>query len=576
MAAGTGQDLERELHRIDGRGYKAYKDIEGRWDFGRYRLRIDHVQGDPFAAPSETALEIPHDYAGFPEWATSGEERPVALRDYLARRFAAAARRNAKGRRGSGKGGIIEIDTPGQEVLRRSAVVLKERWIEVRFYVGLPAFGRKVAGRDAWSMLGSEVPAIVEEALRYDSREEGALRAHVESYEDSRHLRREIEKRGAVAFIGDGAILPRRSGIDQRPMAASEAVPFESPESLRTTFELPNRGEVAGMLVPAGVTLICGGGYHGKSTLLNAIELGIYDHIPGDGRELVVATEGAAKVRAEDGRRVEGVRITPFISNLPGGRDTDHFSSEDASGSTSQAASIIESLEAGATALLIDEDTSATNFMIRDHRMQELIAKREEPITPFIDRVRQLYEELGISTVLVVGGSGDYFDVADTVVALYEYRLRDVTGEAREIARRYTSERVPEGGSSFGWIAARRPAGASIDPSRGKKRVKTRSRGTKSIDFGREEIDLAAVEQLVDPSQLRTISEALLRIREKADGSKTVAELLDEIYGEGGYFGRAAISDLHGRLASVRRIEVAAALNRLRSLRVSGVRELHR
>ncbi len=570
METQTRQELEQELHRIDGRGYKAYKEIKGSWDFGQYRLRIDHVQGDPFAAPSETALEIPHPYAGFPEWATRGEDRQVACRDYLARRFATAAREKAKGHRGSGKGGIIEIDTPGQEVLSRSAVVLKEQWIEVRFYVGLPAFGRKVAGRQAWSMLGSEIPAIVEEALRYDSREEQALGAHVETYEDSRHLRREIEKRGALAFVGDGAILPRRSGIDQRPMAASEAVPFESPESLKATVELPNRGEVAGMLVPAGVTLICGGGYHGKSTLLNALELGIYDHIPGDGRELVVATEGATKVRAEDGRRVAGVTITPFISNLPCGRDTDHFSSEDASGSTSQAANIIESLEAGARALLIDEDTSATNFMIRDHRMQELIAKKDEPITPFIDRVRQLYEERGISTVLVVGGSGDYFDVADTVVALYEYRLRDVTEEAREIARRYASERASEGGAGFGTIAARRPVGRSIDPSRGKKPVKTRSRGTKTINFGREEIDLAAVEQLVDPSQLRTISEALLRIRERADGSKSVAELLDQIFGEGGYFAREAISDLHGRLASVRRIEVAAALNRLRSLQVAG------
>lgn len=569
MAGGTGQELEQELSRIDGRGYKAYKDIKGTWVFGEYRLRIDHVQGDPFAAPSEAALEIPYAYAGFPGWATEGADRPVAFRDYLARRFASLARKEAKGHRGSGKGGIIEIDTPGQEILSRSAVVLKEAWIEVRFYVGLPAFGRKVAGRQAWSMLGSETPAIVDGALRYDSREAERLRAHVESFEDSRHLRREIEKRGALAFVGDGAILPRRSGIDQRPMAAGEAVVFESPESLRATVRLPNRGEVAGMLVPAGVTLICGGGYHGKSTLLNALELGIYDHIPGDGRELVVTTEGATKVRAEDGRRVVGVTITPFISNLPGGRDTDHFSSEDASGSTSQAANIIESLEAGATALLIDEDTSATNFMIRDHRMQELIAKKDEPITPFIDRVRQLYEERGISTVLVVGGSGDYFDVADRVVALYEYRLRDVSEEAGEIARRYASERATEGGAGFGSLTHRRPIGGSIDPSRGKKPVKTRSRGTKSIDFGKEEVDLAAVEQLVDPSQLRTISEALLRIREKADGTKSVTELLDEIYGEGVYLGRAAISDLHGRLAGVRRIEVAAALNRLRSLQIS-------
>lgn len=566
---GNREDLREEFERLDGRGYKAYKDIKGSWNFGEYRLRIDHVQGDPFAAPSELALEIPESYARFPDWAVQGQDRPVAFRDYLARRFSRLARKVAKGNRGSGKGGIIEIDTPGQEILGRSAVVLKGPGIEVRFYAGLPAFGRKIAGRQAWSMLGTEIPAIVEEALRYDNREEEALETHLAVFEDSRTLRREVERRGGVAFVGDGAILPRRSGVDQRPMAPSEAVAFESPGSLRASFSLPNRGEVTGMLVPAGVTLICGGGYHGKSTLLNALELGIYDHIPGDGRELVVATPAVTKVRAEDGRRVEQVTITPFISNLPGGRDTERFSSEDASGSTSQAANIIEALEAGATALLIDEDTSATNFMIRDHRMQELIAKRQEPITPFIDRVRQLYEERGISTVLVVGGSGDYFDVADTVIALYEYRPRDVTGEAREIAQRYASERKREGGTSFGRILDRCPVARSIDPSRGRKPVKTNSRGTRTINFGTEEIDLSGVEQLVDPSQLRTVTEALLRIRENADGQLTVRELLDELFGDGEYFGRARISDTHGRLAAVRRLEVAAALNRLRSLQVS-------
>ena len=563
---GSDEDLREEFLRIDGRGYKAYKDIAGVWDFGPYRFRVDHVQGDPFAAPSEVALELPWEYAGFPEWSVRGEARTVAFRDYLARRFDREARRNARGHRGSGKGGIIEIDAPGQEILDRSAVVLAEKTIEVRFYIGLPAFGRKVAGRQAWAMIGDEVSRILQAAIRYDDGEGAELRRHVESCEDSRALRAWVEREGAVAFLADGAVLPRRSGVDRRPMSGEEAVPFSGPDSLRRSVELPNRGTVTGMLIPSGVTLICGGGYHGKSTLLNGVELGIYDHTPGDGRELVVAVPGAAKVRAEDGRRVAAVTITPFISNLPGGRETERFTSDDASGSTSQAANIVEAIEAGATALLIDEDTSATNFMIRDHRMQELIAKRDEPITPFIDRVRQLYEERGISTILVVGGSGDYFDVADTVIALHEYKPRDVSREAAEIASRRRSDRVSEGGESFGILRDRRPLGESIDPSRGKKPVKTRSRGTRTIDFGREEIDLSGVEQLVDPSQLRMISEALLRVRELSDGNRTIPELLNELFGSGVYMGR--MSDKHGRLAEVRRLEVAAALSRLRTLRV--------
>jgi predicted ABC-class ATPase len=323
------------------------------------------------------------------------------------------------------------------------------------------------------------------------------------------------------------------------------------------------------MAIPPGVTLICGGGYHGKSTLLDAIASGIYNHVPGDGRELVVTSRGAIKIRAEDGRRIERVSIDPFISNLPRGRDTLAFSSDDASGSTSQAANIVEALEAGADLLLIDEDTSATNFMIRDHRMQELIAKEHEPITPFIDRVRQLSSELGVSTILVIGGSGDYFDVADRVVAMREYEPEDVTAHAREIAQRHQTERATESGGAFGPIAPRAPVAESIDPSRGRRAVKTRSRGVKTIDFGTEQIDLAAVDHLVDSSQLNTIAEALVRLHKEADGRASLADLLRTLFGDG--HAPALVHHRTGRLAAVRPLEVAAALNRLRTLEVRQV-----
>lgn len=241
-----------------------------------------------------------------------------------------------------------------------------------------------------------------------------------------------------------------------------------SPASLSITIQTPNSGTVSGMGIPKGVTLIVGGGYHGKSTLLRALEIGVYNHVPGDGRERVVSNPSAVKIGAEDGRRIEKVNISPFINNLSFGKNTQAFSSENASGSTLQAANIIESLEIGASVILIDEDTSATNFMIRDHRMQELVSKEKEPITPFIDKVRHLYTDCGVSTILAIGGAGDYFDVADYVICMVEYTPRDVTGDAKRITDKFVSERISEGGTSFGRILERIPLVDNFNPKKRK------------------------------------------------------------------------------------------------------------
>jgi predicted ABC-class ATPase len=317
------------------------------------------------------------------------------------------------------------------------------------------------------------------------------------------------------------------------------------------------------------VTLIAGGGYHGKSTLLRALERGVYNHLPGDGRELVVADRTAVKVRSEDGRRVEGVTITPFINNLPGGSDTDAFRSDDASGSTSQAANIMEALEVGAGTLLVDEDTSATNFMIRDHRMQELVAGSEEPITPFIDKVQALSRDVGVSSVLVIGGSGDYFDVADTVVVMKEYRPYEMTEEARRIASRLQTERENEGGPSFGSWRVRSPVGRSLDPSKGKRDVKVRAHGTREIQFGRENIALASVEQLVDAGQTRSIAHALVQLKSLFREELSISEAVDRIDELVRNEGLDALTPHPmGDLAAFRSFELAAALNRLRTLSV--------
>ncbi len=566
----TETDLKSHLLRIDGRGYKAYKDIRGEYLFEKFTLIIDHVQGDPFASPSRLRVKVDQRIAKIPEKYFSSKSREIAIRDFLTRKFSLAIKRHNRDKIGSGKSSLIEIDTPKQEILERTSLFVNSREIEIRFYVGLPAFGRRIAGKVAIELFIHKIPRIVKDSVFFSSLNENELKKHVETAENADSIRKRLKDLKLVSFIADNSILPRASGVDPRPLHTGKVIPFKSPESLKVTMELPNGGSISGMGIPEGITLIVGGGFHGKSTLLNAIELGIYNHIPGDGREYVVTRRDAVKIRAEDGRRIEKVDISPFINNLPLGRDTKSLSTEDASGSTSQAANIVEAIEAGADTILIDEDTSATNFMIRDHRMQELIAKDKEPITPFIDKVELLYRDYGISTILVVGGSGDYFDVADTVIGMENYLPHNLTEKAKEIARKYSSERRREGGESFGDIRERIPIRESFDPSKGKRDVKIGAKGVHTIQFGYQIIDLSSVEQIVDNSQTRAIGDAILYAMKYMDNRRTIREILNLVEEDIEKRGLQIINRIPvGNYAYFRREELAAAINRMRSLKIN-------
>lgn len=561
------EDLAAAVQALDGKGYKAYKAIEGTYVAARMAFHVDHAQGDPFAEPSRIRSVLEPVNAGFPRWAYRSSVRRRATADYLNRRLVDAAGQRSRNR-GSGKSGEILVLLPGQEVLTRTSVEVRDDGgVVARLRIGLPARGRRILGAAAAALIADVVVAL-EESVFFDAIEEAELRAHVEVVEDADSLRHQLRGAGLVAFVADGARLPRRSGVDDRPLVGDTVVPFRAPETLRHTLRAPNGGAVTGLGVPAGVTLIVGGGYHGKSTLLRAIERGVYDHIPGDGRERVVTLRDAAKVRAEDGRHVAGTDISNFISGLPSGQDTQRFHTENASGSTSQAAAIVEALEAGASVLLLDEDTSATNFMIRDARMQRLIAPEDEPITPFIDRAGSLARDAGISTVVVVGGSGDYFDVADTVIAMRDYRPNDVTAEARDVARALPTARRPEEGQ---WRAVRprRPDPASIDPASDHRPVSIRILSRDRIQFGREHVDLGAIEQIVETAQTRAMAYALERSRHSAmRGDRTLAEVIAAVLAE---IDKRGLGVLHphdiGELAAFRGLELAAVLNRVRTLR---------
>jgi len=568
------QKLRQVFSRIDGRGYKSYKELQGKcFLFPDFELYFHHIQGDPFAAPSQLAVRVYQDMAGFPLKSFQPPIRQVALSDYLTRIFYRNIKRFTRGSRGSGKSGSFQIDRPGQEVLERTSMTVNEEYVEARIFAGMPAAGRKVLGREAAEMFIDELPGLVRNSLLYSSLQKEELFNHLYTVEDQDAMRSGLVEKGLVAFVADGSILPRNSGVDQRPLPAEKAVAFQAPSGLEIEMTRPHAGKVRGMGIPGGVTLIVGGGYHGKSTLLRALEQSVYNHIPGDGRENVVADPKAFKIRAEDGRRVEKVNISSFISNLPFGQDTSRFSSDEASGSTSQAANIIEALEAGAKVLLMDEDTSATNFMIRDMRMQLLVAKDREPITPFIDRVRQLYRERGVSTILVIGGAGDYFDVADNVIMMDVYSPALVTGEAREITCRYPSGRRQETEDNFGEIMDRIPQPGSINPYKGRK-VKLKAQGLDNLQLGNNDIDLHQVEQIMDPSQNRAAGEMIFyALKEKIiDGKKTLAEIIGELDDIIDGNGLEAISpnpgQARGDYARPRALEVAAVINRLRTLMV--------
>jgi predicted ABC-class ATPase len=563
--------LEKKLSSLDGRDYGGYQSLIGQYDFHDFRLYIDQIPKDPYAPPHTGIYRVIFSLSstGVPEKFYDTKAKEIAFRDYLARRFFNASQDVSKGRRGTGYSGIITIDPPSQAILERTSVMLKDMEIEVRCFIGLPASGRKIKSQLARKMLFEELPDIINRSLDKRSIDLDRAELHISTYENAEYLRRELVARNLVSFIADGAILPRRSGVSDEMLGSEEAIPFKSPKELKIIVELPDGEQINGMGIPAGITLIVGGGYHGKSTLLTAIEQGIYNHIPGDGREQCVSTTSTVKVRAYSGRYVEKTDISPFIRNLPIQKDTSVFCTDNASGSTSQAAAISEAIEAGAGVVLMDEDTCATNFMIRDRQMQELVEKKDEPITTFIDRARQLYSENGISSILVLGGVGDYFAIADKVIQMVRFEPVDVTAKAKKISETYPTERVKEDENYIIMPTPRIPVSESVNPTSEYGKLRVYATELSKLHFGKEVIDLIDVEQLIDLSQTKAIGQALVYSRKYMDGKRNLREVAEMVGEDMDKYGLDIISKkTSGHLARFRSIELVCTLNRLRGFKV--------
>ena len=551
----SSEELRRQLRQIDHKGYKAYKILEGEYEFGAYRLCIDHVQGDPFATPSRVRI-VYKNQKNIPEELFREKYRKTAIEDALLRRLHRSLCSAVKGqRRGSGKSGMVTACRAGQEILERSAMHITSTVVEARMEVGFPAFGRTIAAGELETLLFDVLPEVAERTFRAKPQLLEELKKAAYLADDQHFIRQELLGLGLAAFVADGAILPRESGISQKKMEG--AVPFESPESLAVTLQLPHGGMLRGMGIRRGITVIAGGGFHGKSTLLKALERGVYNHIAGDGREYVITDETAFKLRAEEGRSIHEENISMFINHLPTKADTTDFTTENASGSTSQAANTVEALAAGSTVLLIDEDTSATNFMVRDDRMAQLVSDEKEPITPFIRKIRSLYQDLGVSTILVAGSSGDYLSAADTVLQMDCYRAYDVTEKAHALAQELKEEKA----DAARWLRK---------PVRKKEIEKIRVHGWDSLSIDKSEIDLRYLEQVVDESQTAALGYIIQYILTKiADGRKTPDALAEEIAKKLDVEGILSITPKNysaGPSAMVRKQEILACLCRYRLL----------
>lgn len=565
------EELQRELRSINRKSYPAYKGLKGAYQFPDYQLFIEHVQGDPFATPSALRIFVPHSKAKFPERYYWDKCSKVALQDALLRRFAEISAKFCYQAKGSGKSGVIQVSHCGQEVLERTACEITKEGIHIRFFVGFPANGRTINSGELEKILFVYLPKCVEMSLYHRKVPERETEQVICLKEDQRVIREELKKRGLIAFVANGSILPRQSGNSDLPM--KDAVPFQSPKSMEITIQLRHRGSITGMGIRKGITLIAGGGYHGKSTLLEALEKGVYDHIAGDGREFVITDDTAWKLRAEDGRKIKDVDISLFINHLPNGRNTRRFSTLDASGSTSQAANIIEAIEAKSQVLLIDEDTSATNFMVRDELMQRVIQKDKEPITPFLERARDLYEKAGISTILVVGSCGSYFYIADQIIQMDNYCPVDITEKTRKLLKEYKKPDCEAKGFalpsekrsiSFGSSVVRRKnyRGTGMVEEHEKLKVM----GRESLMLGKEQLDLRYLEQLADREQTQTLGYLLKYAKEQYSGKTTdLTALMESLIRKLEKEGIGSVSgqkEIPAGMAMPRRQEIYACFNR--------------
>lgn len=556
------------LSAINGAAATEYSRLVGDFDFSRYVLKINSLD-QVEQGGNLLVVRVPQILAGFPPHLFNTPVRRTALEDFLTRRLVAEidrlSRYDAKGisrRR-------LTIAVPGQKILPRTSLLAAEEYLEARITVHLPLAGGLVDSVGAQEIFFEDLSDVVNRSLIYCNLDDAELEEFVDLMEDVDQIRQILPTRGLVAFLAEGSLLSRLGNTDYP--GHDELRPLFVDESLSMEMDTPNGGTVRGVGIPQGITLILGDAYSGRSDILSGIAHGIYNHIPGDGRERCVTVPDAVQVAAEVGRSIQRVDLSFFLGALPGEENTSLYSRIDADPSAAQAAQVIESLEVGARVLLFDESSSSSAFLTRDARLDPVMPITEQHIQPLSVRARQLVDDLGVS--LVVAGSSsvaEFISVADQIYRVEGGKLEDITEACKAIE--IQSQDVPAYQDVARLVERSRwVVPSSLDPSSGKEDQHVEALARDLLEFGRSTIDLQGVKQLADIYQTETIGRILYYAKiHYLDERRPIRELLDLVDRDLSTEGLECLSrDLRGDFARPRRYEIAAALNRLDTLRIS-------
>jgi predicted ABC-class ATPase len=563
------------LAEIDGKPFSEYERLIGDFDFARYVIKCSKIEMARDGENPVFNIRVPQSIAELPGHLYDSPVRRTALEDYLTRNLCAVTGRIARFNESGWARRNIIIAEPGQKILPRTSVAVTKEYIDARIRIALPykvyvSGERLVDGEMARKVFFEDLPEIVSSSIFCCNLDLGAAEEFVNGMEDADRVRQTLATLGLVGFVGEGSLLAREQGSDEPDL--SHIAPFEVADDARTEIDVPNAGKIAGLGIPAGLTVVLGDAANGRKDFMSALAAGVFNHIPGDGRETVITVSDAVQVAVDRDRVVQEVNITPFLTESENGNPAS-YSTRSADSFISQAAATIEALEVGARVLIVDENTSASAFLTTDARVAGLLGAT--PRASLAQRARQMVDELGIS--LVIGGENlvaEYIPIADTVLKVEDFQVTNITEEAKALNLALPPE-APVVNLAPMLARSRWIMPSSIDAAVGSKDVVISALDLNAIQFGRSVIELDSVPQIADESQTLTIGLLLYyaKLRYMQEGYP-LREMLDMIDRDLSSEGLGTISrDLRGDLARPRRYELAAALNRLPTFRVSHATE---
>lgn len=561
------------LMDFDGKPANEASGLIGDFDFSRYVLKINQIKDAESGGMSLVMVRVPQTISAFPPHLFNSPVRRTAVEDYLTRQIVLCIKELEPYSDGGAARPRLAIAEPGQKILPRTAVLVTEEFVEARVYVRIPTREGLLSASAIRDLFFTELPAVVNNSLIFCNLEEDELESSVDLMEDADQIRQMLSTRGLVSFVAEGSQLARMAYTDEPDIEADQLITM--PESLVTTIDVPNAGVLRGLGVPAGITVVLGDDYSGRPEFSRALAAGIYNHVQGDGRELVVTVPDAVYVAAEPGRSVQRVDISAFVKG-EGAEELTQFSTDEADACTAQAVTLVETLEMGARVLILDELDSASSFLSIDARVEGLLESKGARIQTLASRARQLVDELGVS--MVISGSNavtEFIPHADTVLLVDDFHVRDITQEARELGvEALVCDRDPADFSTLvqhnRWVVP-----SSIDPSMGPHDAFINTPEADLLQFGDRLIDLSGIIQVAEESQVETIGlimyYAKLRYMDEGRPLREILDLVDRDLSTEGL--ECLTRDLRGNLARPRRYEIAAALNRLESLRISHIAE---